>query len=109
MVCTHYKVKYYLIIYIYIFFIFFIEFSTLNIFHASPDGKSVFMSTASENLPAPVFGFVKAYPNYRTSKIYSINVCEHEFVYDKIDQIRRNDEAPTVFYKCSKCGFVKMQ
>lgn len=89
--------------------LYFLENSTLNIFHASPDGKRFFMSTSTENLPAPVFGISDAYPKKRTSKIYNVDVCLHEFVYNGMRQIRRNDEAPTTFYVCKHCNFSKTQ
>lgn len=75
----------------------------------SPDGKHYFMSTSTENLPAPIFGITDAYPTKRTNKIYNIKVCKHEFEYHNIEQIRRNDEVPTTIYKCAKCGFIRAQ
>lgn len=90
-------------------FLFLAEYSTLNIFHMSADGKRYFMSTASENLPAPIFGITEFYPTVRTSKIYDIEICAHEFVYHDIAQIRRNDEAPTTIYICKKCKFQRAQ
>lgn len=75
----------------------------------SPDKKHFFMSTSLENLPAPIFGISDSYPTRRTSKIYDVKLCVHEFVYKEMRQIRRTDEAPTTIYVCKHCGFNKSQ
>lgn len=85
------------------------ESSTLNIFHRSPDGKHYFMSTSTENLPAPIFGVSDSYPTKRHNKLYDVKLCTHKFVYKGMQQLRRNDEAPTTIYICENCGFRKSQ
>jgi DNA-directed RNA polymerase subunit M/transcription elongation factor TFIIS len=89
--------------------IIFPELSTLNIFYLNEDSSKVIMSTASSDLPGPMFAFVDKYPRFRTSKRYKIADCEHSFVHESYRQIRRGDEAPSVVYRCEKCGTMKIK
>lgn len=73
----------------------------------SPDGKNVFISTATTNLPGPILAINCKYPKKATGKKYTIVNCVHDFKHKEFKQIRSGDEAPTSIIECTKCKHIK--
>lgn len=86
---------------------FFAENSSLNLFF-SPDGKKVFISTSTTNLPGPILALKCKYPKSSTGQKYQINNCVHDFQHKELQQLRRGDEAPSSIMECSKCKYVRV-
>lgn len=73
----------------------------------SPDSKNVFISTARDNLPGPKLMLNCKYPYAPTTKKYTTMVCQHDYRYEKMVQVRRGDEAPSQMQKCIKCNLIR--
>lgn len=101
------------------------ELSSLNIFHVTPDGKRLLMSTDTADLPAPAFAFPVCYPTRRTSRRMAATtadteeqeepadeaeaVCrQHRFEFVEFRQIRRGDESESAIYRCSLCSRIRI-
>lgn len=87
------------------------ELSSLNVFHASEDGLRVYLSTATDDIPGPIFAFDDVvYPKRRTSQRFQLpeRRCEHSYEYLETRQLRRGDEAPSIVRRCSKCKHIEI-
>lgn len=101
------------------------ETSSLNVFHVTPDGTRLLMSTDTADLPAPAFAFPCSYPTRRTSRRMAANaangtdnggsveeveaVCrQHTFEFVEFRQIRRGDESESAIYRCSVCSRIRI-
>lgn len=90
---------------IHIYFFLLIENSSLNMFY-SPNGREVFISTATTNLPGPIIVGCK-YPLKCSSQKYESHNCNHKFEHYEFRQTRRADEAPTSVVQCILCKILK--
>lgn len=84
--------------------------STLNIFHCNSNSGMILMSTATVDIPGPQLTLPNCkYPTERTSPIYSIDNCQHNYVHLTFKQLRRGDEAPTSIQQCTLCQAIRKQ
>lgn len=85
----------------------FIETSSLNIFWIE-NGK-LRLSLPRYDLPAPQFSDVSIYPACRTSKMFNVNTCSHQFEAVGDIQIRRGDEQCSQVLICRLCKLKRIK
>lgn len=69
------------------------------------------MSVANEDIPAPTImpGNTNIrYPIHRTHDKFVVEECSHKFVFHKLLQTRRGDEAMSRYDICELCGFIQL-